>query len=80
MARKAIRQPVQALGAAAVSHIVDAIQGLGALTLDLSTLDVDILACGCQKWLISPWGTGFVYVRKALIAQLEPWDVGWMSV
>lgn len=63
-----------------ITFIVDAIQGLGALTLDLSSLDVDILACGCQKWLVSPWGTGFVYVRKALIPRLEPWDVGWMSV
>lgn len=63
-----------------ITFVVDAIQGLGALTLDLSTLDVDILACGCQKWLVSPWGTGFVYVRKELVSRLEPSDVGWMSV
>lgn len=63
-----------------VYFVVDAIQGLGALTLDLSQLHVDILACGCQKWLLSPWGTGFVYVRQSLIPALEPSDVGWMSV
>ncbi len=63
-----------------IFFVVDAIQGLGALTLDLSTLHVDILACGCQKWLVSPWGTGFVYVRESLIPALEPSDVGWMSV
>ncbi|MCC6930852.1 MAG: aminotransferase class V-fold PLP-dependent enzyme [Gemmatimonadaceae bacterium] len=63
-----------------ITFVVDAIQGLGALTLDLSSLDVDILACGCQKWLVSPWGTGFVYVRQGLVTQLEPSDVGWMSV
>lgn len=63
-----------------IFFVVDAIQGLGALTLDLSTLHVDVLACGCQKWLVSPWGTGFVYVRRSLIAALEPNDVSWMAV
>jgi cysteine desulfurase / selenocysteine lyase len=60
--------------------IVDAIQGLGALTLDVRACHVDILACGGQKWLLSPWGTGFVYVRRDLIAELEPNVVSWMAV
>lgn len=59
--------------------VVDAIQGLGARTLDVRQCDVDILACGAQKWLLSPWGTGFVYVRKELIRQMEPGVVGWMA-
>lgn len=40
---------------------------------------VDVLACGAQKWLLSPWGTGFVYVRPELVATLEPAEVGWMA-
>lgn len=63
-----------------IFFVVDAIQGVGALTLDVSSLHIDILACGCQKWLISPWGTGFVYVRRDLIGALEPSDVSWMAV
>ena len=59
--------------------VVDAIQGLGALTLDVGRLPIDILACGAQKWLTSPWGTGFVYVRPELVQQLEPQAVGWMA-
>jgi selenocysteine lyase/cysteine desulfurase len=59
--------------------VVDAIQGLGQLPLDLSTLSVDILACGAQKWLLSPWGTGFLYVRQALIDRLNPLVTGWMA-
>lgn len=59
--------------------VVDAIQGLGARTLDVRECEVDILACGGQKWLLSPWGTGFVYVRKELIHRLEPGVVGWMA-
>jgi selenocysteine lyase/cysteine desulfurase len=41
---------------------------------------VDILACGGQKWLMSPWGTGFVYVREPLVRQIEPAVIGWMAV
>lgn len=63
-----------------VFFIVDAIQGLGPLTLDLSSMHVDILACGAQKWLLSPWGSGFVYVRRELIQNIEPHDVSWMGV
>jgi cysteine desulfurase / selenocysteine lyase len=59
--------------------IVDAIQGIGQLQLDLRTIEVDILACGGQKWLLSPWGSGFVYVRRPLIAQLSPPVTGWMA-
>ena len=28
---------------------------------------------------MSPWGSGFVYVRKELISQLEPAVTGWMA-
>jgi cysteine desulfurase / selenocysteine lyase len=63
-----------------VYFVVDAIQGLGPLTLDLSATPVDIFACGAQKWLLSPWGAAFVYVRRELIDQLEPHDVSWMAV
>ena len=59
--------------------VVDAIQGLGALPLDVRTAPIDILSCGAQKWLQSPWGSAFTYVRKELITQLEPPSVGWMS-
>lgn len=63
-----------------VFFVVDAIQGLGALTLDLRSTPVDILACGAQKWLLSPWGSGFVYVRRELVQQLQPHDVSWLAV
>jgi selenocysteine lyase/cysteine desulfurase len=59
--------------------IVDAIQGIGQLPLDLSRIEVDMLACGGQKWLLSPWGSGFVYVRRPLIAQMSPSVTGWMA-
>lgn len=62
-----------------VYFVVDAIQGLGAVPLDVGTTPIDILACGAQKWLLGPWGTGFAYVRRELIESLEPREVGWMA-
>jgi selenocysteine lyase/cysteine desulfurase len=63
-----------------IFFVVDAIQGVGATPLDVRELHVDILACGAQKWLLGPWGSGFVYVREALVRLLEPVAVGWMAV
>jgi cysteine desulfurase / selenocysteine lyase len=59
--------------------VVDAIQGLGQIPIDVLRTPVDVLACGAQKWLLSPWGSGFVYVRKELVRQLVPQQVGWMA-
>lgn len=59
--------------------IVDAIQGCGQLPVDVSRTPVDFLACGAQKWLLSPWGTGFLYVRAELITRFPPCFAGWAS-
>ncbi|MES2125592.1 MAG: aminotransferase class V-fold PLP-dependent enzyme [Gemmatimonadota bacterium] len=59
--------------------VVDAIQAVGQLPVDVRATPVDFLACGAQKWLLSPWGTGFLYVRKELCATLEPTFAGWAS-
>ena len=63
-----------------VWFFVDAIQGLGPCTLDVRAVPIDLLACGAQKWLLSPWGSGFLYVRRDLIRQLAPSSVGWLAV
>ena len=52
--------------------VVDAIQQLGAIPLDLSQLQVDFLAAGAQKWLNAPFGTGLLYVRQAILDQVQP--------
>jgi cysteine desulfurase / selenocysteine lyase len=59
--------------------VVDAIQGVGQIPLDVSRVQVDVLSCGGQKWLLSPWGSGFVYVRRELIASLSPSITGWLA-
>ncbi|MGH7622316.1 MAG: aminotransferase class V-fold PLP-dependent enzyme, partial [Gemmatimonadaceae bacterium] len=63
-----------------IYFVVDAIQGVGALRLDVSQLEIDVLACGGQKWLLAPWGSGFVYVREAMHREIEPAVVGWLAM
>ena len=59
--------------------VVDAIQGVGQVVVDVKATPVDFLACGSQKWLLSPWGTGFLYVRRDLCTQLAPTFAGWAA-
>jgi cysteine desulfurase/selenocysteine lyase len=59
--------------------VVDAIQALGQLPFDVRETPVDILACGAQKWLLSPWGSGFMYVRRELVPELVSPLAGWSA-
>ncbi len=75
------RADLAGLGALCRAHdvyfCVDAIQGLGALRLDVRACGIDFLACGGHKWLMAPAGTGFLYVTEALQAALSP-AAGWL--
>ena len=77
------RADLARLGAACRANgtflVVDGIQGVGSSVLDVRETPIDILACGGQKWLLSPWGSGFIYVRRELIPSLEPAVTGWMA-
>jgi selenocysteine lyase/cysteine desulfurase len=59
-----------------VVFCVDAIQGLGALELDVQRCGIDFLACGGHKWLMGPQGTGLLYVTGALQERIRP-PAGW---
>lgn len=59
---------------------VDVIQSMGVVPIDVKKLPVDCLCTGGQKWLMSPPGSGMLYVRKDWIEKLRPQFVGWASV
>jgi len=61
-----------------IFFIVDAIQGLGALKVDLSY--INFLVCGGGKWSLSPQGGGFVYIDPGLINDFYPDRTGWLSM
>jgi selenocysteine lyase/cysteine desulfurase len=63
-----------------IYFVVDAIQGVGVQPIDAHACHIDVLACGGQKWLLSPWGTGFAFIRRDLAQTLEPREIGWLAV
>jgi len=58
---------------------VDGTQSLGALTIDLRKLNVDIFAVHGYKWMISPPGSAFMAVLEPLRSHLRSIMVGWRS-
>jgi selenocysteine lyase/cysteine desulfurase len=63
-----------------VLFFVDAIQGLGVLSLDVQTTPIDFLAADGHKFLLSPEGAGIFWIRRELVERLHPVGVGWNSV
>jgi len=59
---------------------VDAIQGLGAFTLDVKKNKIDFISCGTAKWLLGMQGLAFIYISEKLQQALQPKYVGWLSV
>jgi selenocysteine lyase/cysteine desulfurase len=60
--------------------LLDGAQGLGAIAADVRSLGCDFYAASGQKWLCGPQGSGCLYVRGDLIAELPaPWP-GYLSV
>jgi cysteine desulfurase / selenocysteine lyase len=65
---------------AGVLLVVDGVQHVGPMPLDLRETPVDVLAVGGHKWLCSPFGLGFLYVRGELLPELEPPLRGYMTL
>lgn len=59
---------------------LDAIQGMGALPIDLRATPVDFCAFGAHKWMLSPQGVGVLYVNQRVRDLLQPANVGWLGV
>jgi selenocysteine lyase/cysteine desulfurase len=78
------RHDLKALSEIAHEHgaylIVDAIQSAGVVPIDVKRDDVDFLATACYKWMLSPPGAGYLYIKGELIENFEPPFVGWASV
>ncbi|MEM8487827.1 MAG: aminotransferase class V-fold PLP-dependent enzyme [Bacteroidota bacterium] len=60
-----------------VLFCVDAIQGLGALEINVESSHIDFLATGGHKWLMAMQGIGLVYAAQPLLEQLRP-RAGWL--
>lgn len=63
-----------------VLFVVDAIQGLGALQLDVEKCCIDALSADAHKFLLGPDGVAVFYVAERILNRLQPTVVGWTSV
>jgi selenocysteine lyase/cysteine desulfurase len=60
--------------------LVDAVQIPGQAALDVSEWGADFVVAAGHKWLLGPWGAGFVHVRPDVVENLQPDRIGYRSV
>ena len=59
--------------------LLDGYQTIGTMPLDVKQLQVDFLVGGTLKYLLASAGLAYLYVRKELLAQLQPTSSGWFA-
>jgi selenocysteine lyase/cysteine desulfurase len=59
---------------------VDAIQGVGAVPLDVRQTGVDFFTTGGYKWLLAGFGVAPFFVRKELLDEIDMDRVGWRQL
>jgi len=57
--------------------IVDGAHVPGHIPLDLSGLEADFYTGACHKWMLTPKGSSFLFVKKEFQSSLDPLVVSW---
>ena len=77
----ALKLPVAAICKRAKDYglltIVDGAHIPGQLELDLQKIEVDVYTGACHKWLLTPKGCSFLYVKKELQELYDPLIISW---
>ena len=63
---------IELFHASGVAVLVDGAHAPGMLPVDIEALAPDYYAANCHKWICSPKGAGFLYVRRDLQHQVRP--------
>jgi cysteine desulfurase/selenocysteine lyase len=77
-----LRTDLEVLGNAKGGHalVVNASQSAGAFAIDVKRMKIDALCATGHKWMLSAYGSGFVYLSKELLERSKPRAIGWLSV
>jgi selenocysteine lyase/cysteine desulfurase len=59
--------------------VVNASQSAGAFTIDVKRLKIDALCATGHKWMLSGYGSGFVYLSRRLLQETRARAIGWLS-
>jgi cysteine desulfurase / selenocysteine lyase len=76
------RSNLEELGSIKGGHafLVNASQAAGVFEIDVKRMKIDALCATGHKWMLSGYGSGFVYISKELLAGSRPRTIGWLSV
>lgn len=60
--------------------VINASQSAGVFEIDVKRMNIDALCATGHKWLLSGYGSGFVYLSRGLLQQTSSRALGWLSV
>jgi cysteine desulfurase / selenocysteine lyase len=74
------RSLASACHAAGALLALDASQCAGAMLIDVQELGADFVVSAGYKWLLSPYGTGFFWVRDSQLSKMRPAPFYWTAL
>lgn len=78
--RLPVREAVELAHEAGALVIVDAVQMPGQTRMDVREWGADVVVGAGHKWLLAPWGAGFVHVHPDAVGALLPDRIGGRGV
>ncbi|MFT4884457.1 MAG: cysteine desulfurase/selenocysteine lyase [Natronomonas sp.] len=59
--------------------VIDAVQSVGQHPVDVREWGADAVCASGHKWMLGPWGAGYLYVRPESLSSFRPRHVGYRS-
>lgn len=74
---------IESIGAICKQHnclfLVDGTQSFGAISIDVTKCNIDILSASCYKWPLAGYGNGFIYLNSKVLTNYPPQVAGFNS-
>jgi selenocysteine lyase/cysteine desulfurase len=74
-----VRRVAAACHAQGALLILDVTQSCGTMPIDVNALGADFAVCSGYKWLLGPYGTGFLWVKDEHLDRMRPGPFYWTS-